>query len=97
MRDEAERLEACLRSVQGVVEEMVVVDTESCDDTAAIARAAGSIVHEIPWPGDFAPARNQALQWVRGGWVLVLGADGRLGSEAVPSLRTLKWRNRMCW
>jgi len=89
VRDEAERMEACLRSVQGMVDEMVVVDTGSCDDTVAIARAAGATVHEIPWPGDFAPARNQALQWVRGDWVLVLDADERLSSEAVPSLRTL--------
>ena len=38
VRDEAERLAVCLDSVAGFVQEMVVVDTGSSDDTAAIAR-----------------------------------------------------------
>ena len=89
VRDEAERIEACLRSVQGFVDEMVVVDTGSQDDTVAIAERLGATVHRIDWPGDFAPARNQALQWVHGDWVLVLDADERLRPEAQEPLRRL--------
>ena len=89
VRDEAERLAACLRSVQGFVDEMVVVDTGSCDDTVAIAEGLGATVHRIDWPGDFAPARNQALQWVSGDWVLVLDADEQLRPEAREPLRQL--------
>ncbi|MFM7653071.1 MAG: glycosyltransferase, partial [Vulcanococcus sp.] len=89
VRDEAERIEACLRSVQGFVDEMVVVDTGSADDTAAIAERLGATVHRIEWPGDFAPARNQALQWVSGDWVLVLDADERLRPEVREPLRRL--------
>ena len=89
VRDEAERLAACLRSVQGFVDEMVVVDTGSSDDTVAIAEGLGATVHRIDWPGDFAPARNQALQWVSGDWVLVLDADEQLRPEARETLRQL--------
>ncbi|MFZ9952455.1 MAG: glycosyltransferase [Vulcanococcus sp.] len=89
VRDEAERIEACLRSVQGFVDEMVVVDTGSRDATAAIAAGLGATVHHIDWPGDFAPARNQALQWVQGDWVLVLDADERLRPEAREPLQRL--------
>ena len=89
VRDEAERIEACLRSVQGFVDEMVVVDTGSSDATVAIAEGLGATVHRIDWPGDFAPARNQALQWVSGDWVLVLDADERLRPEAREPLRRL--------
>lgn len=89
VRDEAERLEACLRSVQGFVDEMVVVDTGSRDDTVAIARGLGATVHQIAWPGDFAPARNQALQWLTGDWVLVLDADEQLRPEARAPLQDL--------
>ena len=89
VRDEAERLAACLRSVQGFVDEMVVVDTGSNDDTVAIAEGLGATVHRIDWPGDFAPARNQALQWVSGDWVLVLDADEQLRPEAREPLRQL--------
>ena len=89
VRDEAERLAACLRSLQGFVDEMVVVDTGSSDDTVAIAEGLGATVHRIDWPGDFAPARNQALQWVSGDWVLVLDADEQLRPEAREPLRQL--------
>ena len=92
VRDEAARIEACLRSVQGFVDEMVVVDTGSSDDTAAIAAGLGATVHHIDWPGDFAPARNQALQWVHGDWVLVLDADEQLRPEARAPLQQLMAR-----
>ena len=61
VRNEEARLGECLRSVQGFADELVVVDTGSTDATVAIAEAAGARVEQIPWPGDFAPARNQAL------------------------------------
>ena len=89
VRDEATQIEDCLRSVQGFVDEMVVVDTGSTDNTVALAQAMGARVERIDWPGDFAPARNQALQWVSGDWVLVLDADERLRPEAVAPLRAL--------
>ncbi|WP_411869865.1 glycosyltransferase [Vulcanococcus limneticus] len=89
VRDEAERLEACLGSVQGFADELVVVDTGSSDDTVAIAERLGATVHRIPWPGDFAPARNQALEFVHGDWVLVLDADETLRPEAIAPLRAL--------
>lgn len=89
VRNEAERLPQCLASVADFVDEMVVVDTGSQDDTAAVARSLGATVHAIAWPGDFAPARNQALALVRGDWVLVLDADEQLRAEAKAPLRQL--------
>ena len=89
VRDEATQIEDCLRSVQGFVDEMVVVDTGSTDNTVALAEGMGARVERIAWPGDFAPARNQALAWVSGDWVLVLDADERLRPEAMAPLRAL--------
>jgi tetratricopeptide (TPR) repeat protein len=89
VRDEAERLPRCLASVADFVDEMVVVDTGSQDDTVAVARSLGATVHTITWPGDFAPARNEALALARGDWVLVLDADEQLRAEAKPPLRQL--------
>ena len=89
VRDEAGQIEDCLRSVQGFADELVVVDTGSKDNTVALAQAAGARVEAIEWPGDFAPARNQALEMVQGDWVLVLDADERLKPEAWKPLRAL--------
>ena len=89
VRNEAERIEAALTSVAGFVDEMVVLDTGSRDATVAIAERCGAVVASMPWPGDFAPARNRALELVRGDWVLVLDADERLRPEARAPLRQL--------
>jgi tetratricopeptide (TPR) repeat protein len=88
-RDEADRIEASLTSVADFVDEMVVLDTGSSDDTIAIARRCGAVVHQMAWPGDFAPARNRCLELVQGDWVLVLDADERLRPEAIPPLQAL--------
>ena len=92
VRNEAERLERCLASVRGFVDEMVLLDTGSSDATVAIAEGCGAVVHHLPWPGDFAPARNAALELVRGDWVLVLDADELLLEEARDPLRQLMAR-----
>ena len=89
VRDEAERIEGCLASVKGLVDEMVVVDTGSKDDTVQRASAAGARVEHLSWPGDFAPARNAALEMVTGDWVLVLDADVLLLPQAIPALKEL--------
>jgi tetratricopeptide (TPR) repeat protein len=89
VRDEAERLERCLASVAGFVDEMVLIDTGSRDDTVAIAERCGATVHRLDWPGDFAPARNAALEHVKGDWVLVLDADEMLCDAVKEPLRQL--------
>ena len=78
VRDEEQKLGTCLESVKGFCDELVVVDTGSTDNTIAIAKDAGARVEEIEWPGDFTPARNKALEFVSGDWVLVLDADEQL-------------------
>jgi len=89
VRNEAAQIGAALASVAGFVDEMVVLDTGSSDATVAIAEDCGARVVRGTWPGDFAPARNQALELVRGTWVLVLDADERLRPEAQDPLRQL--------
>ena len=84
-KDEEQFLSDCLSSVQGIVDEIVVCDTGSQDRTREIARAAGAVLVEHPWSGDFSAARNAALQAASGSHVLILDADERLmaGAEAV--------------
>ena len=89
VRNEEARLANCLASVEGFVDEMVVVDTGSVDGTYTIAEQAGARVEQMDWPGDFAPARNHALKFLKGDWVLVLDADEQLRPEVIPSLKAL--------
>ena len=86
VRNEEQMLPACLASVAGIVDEMIVIDTGSTDGTVALAEAAGARVVRHPWTDDFSAARNAALEHVRDGYVLVLDADERLAPGAGPAL-----------
>jgi len=75
VRDEEATLGRCLASAQGLVEEIVVVDTGSTDSTVQIAQEYGATVHHLTWTDDFAAARNHALAHATHPWRLVLDAD----------------------
>ncbi|MGH2965046.1 MAG: glycosyltransferase [Solirubrobacterales bacterium] len=80
VRDEERNLPDCLRSIDGVADEVVVVDTGSTDGSVEIARELGARVVSHPWRSDFSEARNVALEVARGEWILYLDADERLRS-----------------
>jgi tetratricopeptide (TPR) repeat protein len=78
VRDEAEHLGDCLASLEGVADEVVVVDTGSSDGSAALAHSFGALVHHEEWTDDFSRARNAALDRASGRWILYIDADERL-------------------
>ena len=53
VKNEENDLEACLSSVKGVADEMVVVDTGSTDRTVEIAKSFDARIIEITWPDNF--------------------------------------------
>lgn len=83
-RDEADRVEACLRSVPFATER-IVVDSGSTDGTPAIAESAGARVVRTDWPGHVAQ-KNRALALATQPWVLSLDADERLSKQAAREL-----------
>ena len=88
-RDAAVDLQACLESVRPLVDEMIVVDTGSSDDTVEIARSLGAQTVRVAWPDDFSVARNTYLRLARGSWILSLDADETLIASASDQLRDI--------
>jgi tetratricopeptide (TPR) repeat protein len=78
VRDESSVLDACLESLHGIVDEIVIVDTGSVDDTPSIARRHGALLLSRPWDDDFSAARNHSLEHASGDWILYIDADERL-------------------
>ncbi|PSB19456.1 tetratricopeptide repeat protein [Phormidesmis priestleyi ULC007] len=87
VKNEEAALPQCLASVRDVVDEMVVLDTGSTDNTIAIAQSFNAHVYSFEWCNDFSAARNESLKYVQGDWVLVLDADEVLVPEIIPELR----------
>jgi glycosyltransferase involved in cell wall biosynthesis len=83
-RNEEVNLADCLRSLEGVAQQIVVVDTDSTDRTLEIAQNYGAVIAQpADWPG-FGPQKNRALDLATGDWILSLDADERL----TPALRS---------
>lgn len=81
VKNEERFLGKCLRSVEGLADEILVVDTGSTDRTVEIARLHGARVDSFVWCDDFSAARNAGLEQARGDWILILDADEELSPE----------------
>lgn len=88
-------LARCLESVCGIVDKIVVGDTGSNDNTAAIAGHYGARLIRIPWENDFAKARNAVLQQGNCDWVLFLDADEMLDPCARATIPVLLAKSRV--
>ena len=71
-------IENCLNSVNDLVDEIIIIDTGSTDNTKTIARKFTNKVFDIKWNDDFAEARNQSLKHATREWILILDADEEL-------------------
>jgi len=91
-RNEARHIDRLLRSVMPWVDDALILDTGSSDNTPALARAQGARVAHFDWCDDFAAARNCALAEASADWHIVLDGDEWLaeGGPAQASLRGLK-------
>ncbi len=78
VKNEEAFLAQALRSVQGLVDEICIVDTGSTDGTIAIAESFGARVEHREWRNDFAWARNEALSMATRRWIMMLDADEEL-------------------
>jgi hypothetical protein len=89
VRDDANRLKRCLESLGPMVDEIIVLDTGSTDDSVKVAKASGARVMEIEWPNAFDEALNVLLDAVETRWTLRLDSDEWLEPDQAPALKQL--------
>lgn len=75
VRNEAENLNKCLRSIKNFANEIIVVDMKSTDGSAKIAKAANAKVFSYKPMKFVEPARNFAISKATGKWILLLDPD----------------------
>jgi glycosyltransferase involved in cell wall biosynthesis len=86
-RNEAANIAAALESVSWA-DEIIVVDSESTDDTVAIARRFTNNVIVRPWPG-YVAQKNFAAEQAGHDWIFSLDADERATPALAQEIRTL--------
>ena len=88
--NEEQNLARCLDSLEGIVDEVLVVDSGSTDRTIAIAEARGARVLTHAFEGHI-EQKNWAADQATGSWLLSLDADEALSPELAKSIRA--WRH----
>lgn len=90
VKNESDVLARCLDSVYGAVDEIVIVDTGSEDNTKQIASEYTDKIFDLKWQDDFSYARNYAFEKGTKDYLLWLDADDVLPLESMEKLRELK-------
>lgn len=90
VKNEESTLKRCLDSICDVVDEIVIVDTGSSDQTIKIARQYTNKVYEMLWQDDFSKARNWSFQLATMQYCMWLDADDVLLEEDKQKLITFK-------
>lgn len=75
VKNEEEVLERCLQSLQGIYDELIIVDTGSTDRTKEIARTYTDKVYDFEWVNDFSAARNFLFSKANMDYIYVADAD----------------------
>ncbi|WP_078431751.1 tetratricopeptide repeat-containing glycosyltransferase family 2 protein [Metabacillus halosaccharovorans] len=81
VKNEEKVIDRCLSSIKNLVDEIIVVDTGSTDNTKELVSKYTTNIYDFEWVHDFSAARNYAASKATGKWILVLDADEYVDEE----------------
>lgn len=87
--NEEHNIGRCIDSVQTIANEIVVLDSNSTDNTVSIAESKGAIVHIKPFSG-YIEQKNKALALATYDLTLSLDADETIDARLEASIRKVK-------
>ena len=93
VRNEADHLSKCLRSIKDFADEIIVVDMKSTDKSASVAKSYGAKVFSYKPMKFVEPARNYALSKATGKWILLLDPDEYLSKTLKKELKKITQRS----
>ena len=88
--DEETQIGKTMKSVEGIADEIIVVDTGSSDGTIEVAKKCGGRIIETKWEDDFSKAKNIAIDEATGDYILFMDADEFIDSRNKFALALFK-------
>lgn len=88
-KNAGQNLSGCLDSVKGLVNEILITDTGSTDNTKEIAKKFHAKISDFIWNDSFANARNHSIKDAQGDWILFIDDDERLSPSDHKKIQAL--------
>ncbi len=86
-KNEENNIVKCLNSMKPIVDEIIVVDTGSTDQTVVLAKDCGALVYSFEWQDDFSVAKNFAIEKAKGDWIIFLDVDEYVSEECISQIK----------
>lgn len=87
--NEERNIERCIRSLKGIADEIIVLDSFSTDQTVEICKAEGVIIEQREWEG-YAASKNYLNGLAKYDYILSLDADEELDEELKEEILRIK-------
>jgi len=87
-KNEADRIARCIEAVLPIADDIVVVDSDSTDDTMAIAKRLGARIFNRKWEG-YGPQKRFSEDCAKHEWILNLDADEVLTTKLAEEIKLL--------
>jgi len=87
VRNEEKYLADCLSSIKDNVDQLIIIDTVSTDNTIDIANSFGAEVYHFDWRDDFSLARNESIKYAKCDWILWMDADEILDPDSIEEYK----------
>ncbi len=81
VKDGGQLFAELMKEAQPWVDEIIIGDTGSSDQSVIAAKDQGALVFDIPWTKNFSAARNAVLDHCTARWILILDADEKLSIQ----------------
>lgn len=94
VKNEEKLLEICLNSIKDLVDEIIIVDTGSTDNSKEIARKFTDKIFDFKWNDNFSDARNFSLSKATKEWILSLDADEVIAEKDCIAIKNLIEKNK---
>ena len=87
VKNESANIERAVSGVRDIVDEFIIVDTGSTDDTVSKIKSLGISPRFFKWVDDFAAAKNYAKSLATGDWILFLDGDECINASDLPAIK----------
>lgn len=95
VKNEGDVIENCLKSIKGIVDEIIIIDGYSKDNTVDICKKYSKKIFSHRWSGSFSAERNYSISKAKFEWILVIDADESLSEKLKSKINELIQNDRI--